>query len=149
MSLVLSPLNQNLKQWTLEPSECYSSWTDRVTALRSVLQLCVTAQFYLENSRKIHPRGGVGECRPKDAKRRESPGPLAPLFICFFLPPGLPCVSWASQECCLFYLRSSLRSSDLPLTLLCSVFAGLSLPCLLATAILDSCFLFLLPNTKN
>ena len=66
---------------------------------------------------------------------------LAPLFM-FFPPLGLPYVNWASQECCLFYLRSSLLSSDLPLTFLCSIFAGFSLPCLLATAILDSCFLF-------
>ena len=36
-----------------------------------------------------------------------------------------------SQECCLFYLKSSLWSSDLPLTFLCSIFAGFSLPCLL------------------
>ena len=60
----------------------------------------------------------------------------------FFLPLGLPYVNWASQECCLFYLRSSFQSSDLPLTFLCSIFAGFSLPCLLATAILDFCFLF-------
>ena len=48
-------------------------------------------------------------------RERETPGPLAPLFIWFSPPLGLPCVNWASQECCLFYLRSSLRSSDLPL----------------------------------
>ena len=41
-----------------------------------------------------------------------------------------------SQECCLFYLKSSLWSSDLPLTFL--VF--------LATTILDSFSLFYLPN---
>ena len=46
----------------------------------------------------------------------------------FSSPLGLPYINWASQECCLFHLRSSLRSSDLP--------------CLLATAILDSSFLF-------
>ena len=40
-----------------------------------------------------------------------------------------------SQECCLFYLKSSLWSLDLPLTLLSSIFAGFSLPFLLATAI--------------
>ena len=71
-SLVLSCLNKNLKLQTLEASACYSSWTDRVIApgswtdhvialrsrtdhviaLRSVLQLLVTDQFYLENSRK-------------------------------------------------------------------------------------------------
>ena len=47
-----------------------------------------------------------------------------------------------SQECSFFYLKSSLWSSDLPLTFLCSIFVGLSLPCLLATTVLDSCFLF-------
>ena len=52
-----------------------------------------------------------------------------------------------SQECCLFYLRSSLWSSDLPLTFLCSIFTGFSLPCLVAAAILDSFSLFYLPNT--
>ena len=69
---------------------CYSSRvSNRLCYIldRSVLQFRVTAQFYLENSRKIHPRG-VRACRSKDTKRRESPGPLAPLFICFFLPPG-------------------------------------------------------------
>ena len=96
--LSLSRLNQNLKQQTLEPSACLGSLTDHVIAL------------------------GVRVCRPTDAKRREwgtagerDPRPLAPLFICFFLPLGLPYVNWASQECCLFYVRSSLQSSDLPL----------------------------------
>ena len=54
-----------------------------------------------------------------------------------------------SQECCLFYLKSSLWSSDLPLTFLCSIFAGFSLPCLLATTILDSFSLFYLPNSNE
>ena len=180
-SLVLSCLNKNLKLQTLETSACHSSWTDRVIApgswtdhvialrswtdhvitLRSVLQLPVTDQFYLENSRK-NPSSRcevmltqrceekrVGE-RPRVWERaREIPDPLAPLFICFFLPLGLPYVNWATQECCLFYLRSSLWSSDLPLTFLCSIFAGFSLPYLLATAILDACFLFYLPNKSN
>ena len=106
-----------------------------------MLQLCLTAHFYVENNRKIHPLG-VRACRPKDAKR-ESPGPWAPLFICF-LPLGLPCVNGASQECCL----SHLRSSSGPRTFLCSIFVGFSLPCLLATAILDSCLLFYLPNNR-
>ena len=79
---------------------------------------------------------------PQRAGDRETPSPLALLFICLFLSLGLLYVNWASQECCLLYLRSSLQSSDFPLTFLCSIFAGFSLPCLLATAILDSCFLF-------
>ena len=57
---------------------------------------------------------------------RETPGPSAPLFICSFLPLGLPCVTWASQDCCLFYPRSSLRSSDLPLFYSRRLFPSLS-----------------------
>ena len=50
-------------------------------------------------------------------EKREAPGSLlAPLFICFFVPSLiLPYVSWASHQGCLFSLRSSLHSSDLPL----------------------------------
>ena len=66
------------------------------------------------------------------------PGPCGSSFYMFSLPLGLPCVNWASQECSLFYLRSSLWSSDLPLF----YFHGLFPSCLLATAILDSFFLF-------
>ena len=40
---------------------------DRVIALR---QISVTALFYLEDSRRIHPRS-VRACQPKDLKRRE------------------------------------------------------------------------------
>ena len=49
------------------------------------------------------------------ARVGERPGPLARLFVCVSLPLGLLCVNWASQECCLLYLRSSLQSLDLPL----------------------------------
>ena len=69
--------------------------------------------FYLDNNRKIHPLG-VRACRPKNGKRRapqrageseresarlwgcqgagsgETPGPLAPLFICFLSPWACP-----------------------------------------------------------
>ena len=80
------------------------------------------------------------------AQERESLGPIAPLFMFFFYPPpGLPYVNWVSQECCLFYLRSSPG----PGTFLFSIFSGFSLPCLLATTILDSFFLFYLPNRKQ
>ena len=44
MSLVLSHHNKNLKQRTLKPLVCHSS--------RTVLQLHVTVQFYLENKGK-------------------------------------------------------------------------------------------------
>ena len=101
ISLVLSCFNGNLKRQTLKPLACHSSWTDRVIALRSVLQLRVTAQIYLENSKKVHPRG-VRACQPKDAKRKESPGPLAPLFIC--PPPPGPALCKLGQPGVLFVL---------------------------------------------
>ena len=114
--LVLSHLNKNLKQW-LEPSEYHSSQTDCVIALGSqtdhviaLRQINVTAQFYLENSRKIHPRG-VRTCQPKDTKAREgSPFPLAPLFMCFFpCPPG-PALYKLGQPGVLFVLPEVLTS---------------------------------------
>ena len=93
-------------------------------------------------------------CRPKrceekrERKRacaleRERPlAPLAPLFICFLLPLGLPYVNWASQESCWFCLRSSLWCSDLPLFYFCGLFPSFSF----SHVILDSFFLFYLHN---
>ena len=87
--------------------------------------------FILENKGKCILK--VWEhANPKDSKRREgkrereTPGPLALLFICFFLPLGLLYVIWASQECCLFYLRSSLRSLGPPLLYFHGLFPSLS-----------------------
>ena len=63
-------------------------------------------------------------------------------FYMFFSSPwACPMQTGLSQECCPTR-KSSLRSSDLPLTFLCSIFPGFSLSCLLATAILDSFSLF-------
>ena len=86
------------------------------------------------------------ERKSAHTQERERESTLAPPFICFFLPWACPMQIGLNQECCLFYLKFSLWSSDLPLTFLCSIFAGFSLPCLLATAILDSFPLFYLPN---
>ena len=71
----LSRHNKDLEQRTLKPSARHSSrcvtalgsWTNRVVALR---QITVTALFYLEDSRRIHPRS-MKACHPKDSKRRE------------------------------------------------------------------------------
>ena len=98
---------------------------------KSALQLHVTSLFYLDNSRKTHPRG-VRACLPKEGKRRvphragerETPQPFGSSFYMFFLPLGLPYVKWASQEC-LLYLRSSLRSSDFPLFYFLRLFPSL------------------------
>ena len=56
---------------------------------QTMLQLCVAALFYLDNNRKIHPRG-MRACQPKDAKKKKCPNALererepsllAPLFL--------------------------------------------------------------------
>ena len=59
------------------------------------------------------------------------------LLLYVFFPVGLPYANWA-QPGVLFYLKSSLQSSDISLTFLCSIFMNFSLPCLLGTAVLDS-----------
>ena len=70
-----------------------------------------------------HEEKRVGE--HASAQERERERALWPLFLYVIFPPlGLPYVNWASQECCLFYLRSLFRSSELPLTFLCSIFEG-------------------------
>ena len=97
-----------------------------------VLQLCVTAQFYLarkENTSLRHE----GRLTQKTVREEKHPCPLLNFGFCFYmfsflLPSGLPYVNRASKEGCLFYLRSSL----FPFSLLC----------LLATTILDSFSLF-------
>ena len=80
--------------------------------------------------------------QPKDKREeRETPGPLAPLFMIFLPPwaclcklgqPGVLCSTWGPHSG--------------PWTFHCSIFTGFPLPCLLATAILESFFLFYLPN---
>ena len=113
---------------------------------KTVLQLSVTALFYLEDSRKIHLRG-VRARQSKDTQRRapqrtgERALALAPLFICLSLP-GLPYVTGPARSA----VCSTWGPHSGPRTFLCSIFVGFSLLCLLATAILDSFSPFYLPN---
>ena len=93
-----------------------------------VLLLRGTAQFYLKNKGKYILQEW-GHANQKDMKRRERERDqvLWLLFYMFFLLPlGLPYVNWGSQECCLFYLRSSLWSSDLALFYFWRLFPSLS-----------------------
>ena len=130
---------------------CHNKNLKRRTGVTALGRAGVTAPSYssvlLENKGKyILKAGRLAD--PKDTKRRETesePWPFGSSFFVFSPPPDLPCVNWASQECCLLHLRPSLR----PPTFLCSIFASFSLPCLLVTVILDSFFLFLLPNNHN
>ena len=123
----LSRHNKDLEGRTLKPPRrvtALRSWIDRVIALRSRMdhvialrQISVTALFYLEESRKIH-LSGVRARRSKETRRRapqragerERESWLWLLYLYVYLSLGLSYVNWASLECCLFYLRSSLRS---------------------------------------
>ena len=67
---------------------------------------------------------GAGGWRRK--KERPPPALWLLFLYVFFLPLGLPYVNWASQQCCLFYLKSSLWSSDLPLFCFHRLFSFLS-----------------------
>ena len=78
------------------------------------------------------------------ARRRESrrESALAPPFMCFFLHLGLPYANWA-QPGVLFVLFV------LPEVFTLVLGPSFDLPCLLATAILDSFSLFYLPNISQ
>ena len=106
-SSILSHQNKDLEWSTLSHSwrvTTLGSWTDRVIALRSwmdrvialiVLQLSVTALFYLDDSRKsifkawghVDPKMRREEC--SNEHERACEWALWLLFLCFFLPPGL------------------------------------------------------------
>ena len=138
-SLVLSCHNKDLERRTLKPlvhnssqaldKPCCSSQTNQC-------QSCILFRRQQENPSLKHEGTPTQrrekkrvEERPVHRREKERKSPLAPLFM-FFPPPGLPYTNWASQECCLFYLKSSFWSSDLPLTLFCSILVVFSLPCL-------------------
>ena len=76
--------------------QCYSSFT---------------AQFYLAGKGKyiLKVWGQVGQIK------RGAQFWLLFLYVFFLLPLSLSYVNWASQEGCVFRLRFSLPSSDLPL----------------------------------
>ena len=94
---VLSCSSKNLKQWT---DHCYSS----------MLQLSFIGQAK-ENTSSRH-EGGLTQ---KTRREEKTEAQFWLLFLCFFLPAlSLPYVNWSSQEGCLFYLRFSLWSLDLP-----------------------------------
>ena len=60
-------------------------------------------------------------------QREERPQALWLFFLYVFSPPPGPALyKLGSQECCLFYLRSSLRSSDLSLFYFHGLFPSLS-----------------------
>ena len=142
----LSHHNKDLEWRTLKPPRrvtALRSWIDHVIALRSRMdhvialrQISVTAQCYssilagkstFEEWGHIDPKTR-GEERPsaRGAGERERESWLWLLYLYVSLSLGLSYVDWASQEHCLFYLRASLRSSDLPLFYFRGLFPSLS-----------------------
>ena len=106
-----------------------------------VFQLCVIVQFYLENKGKYILEAWWHE-DPKDAEKRQRALALwllfVRVFVFVFFPPLRP-VQWklARSAACFTW-----GPHTGPRIFLCSIFAGFSLTCLLAAAILDSFFLF-------
>ena len=90
-----------------------------------------------------HEEKSAPACR----RERASELALAPLFICLSLPGPVLCK--LGQPGVLFVLPEVLTPVLGPWTFFCCIFAGFSLPCLLATTILDSFSLFYLPNRTN
>ena len=113
ISSVLSHHNKKFEA----TDQCYSSvfQFSFIKKVKENTSLRHEGMLTQKTRRGLRERGG----------ERETPGHLTPLSICFFLlPMDLPYVNWASQECCLFYLRSSLWSLDLPY--FCGLFPSLS-----------------------
>ena len=145
-SSVLSHHNKDLEWWTLNPrcATALGSWTDRVIALRSrtgciiaLRQISVTTLCYrsiLFRKYQENPSSGREDMSTQRGEEKSAPArggerdlsPFGSSFYMFFPPLGLSYVNWASQECCLFYLRSSLQSSDLPLFYFCGLLSSLS-----------------------
>ena len=106
ISSVLTCHNTNLKRRT--------SFTAQHSD-EPVLQLRVTAQFYLESKGK-YTLEAWGPAAPGDKNRREAPQPnFGSSFYMFFPPPGPALCKLGWPGGCLFLLRSSLWSLDLPL----------------------------------
>ena len=111
--------------------QCYNPWIDQCYSPRTdqcyscMLQLSFIWKIKKNTSSRCEgmPTQKTKRCKEKGERLLA----LWLLFLCFFLLPlGLPYVNWASQECCLFYLRSSLQSSDLPLFYFHELFPSLS-----------------------
>ena len=94
--------------WTSDTAPCYSS-------------------VLFGKQREIHPRG-VRAGGPKRLEEKRSPWLNfgSAFYFLFLLPLSLPYVNLACQEGCLFYLRFSLQSSNLPLFYFCGLFPSLS-----------------------
>ena len=109
---------------------CYSSQVSKGPCYSSQTNQCYSSILFRrqqENPSSRHEGTSTQRHEEKSAPctgERESQ--LWLLFLYVHLSLGLSYVNWASQECCLFYLRSSLWSSDLLLFYFRGPFPSLS-----------------------
>ena len=116
--------------WVLDRS-CYSSQVSNGPCYSSQTNQCYSSILFRRQQENPSLR-----CEGTSIQRHEKSAParrvvvvgsqLWLLYLDVSLSLGLSYVNWASQECCLFYLRSSLRSSDLLLFHFCGLFPSLS-----------------------
>ena len=157
----LSHHNKDLEQRTLEPSAHHSSRVLDKPCYSSQANQCYSSILFRRQQenpsskhegmptqrfegKRVEERVEEGE-RERERERksarmreRKRESALAPPFICFCLHLGLPYANWA-QPRVLFLL---------PEVFTLVLGSSFSLPCLLATAILDSFSLFYLPNRQ-
>ena len=110
---------------------CYSSQVSNGPCYSSQTNQCYSSILFTrqqENPSSRREGTSLQRCEETSAPvhRRERESQLWLFFSYVFLSLGLSYVNWASQECCLFYLRSSLRSLDLPLLYFRRLFPSLS-----------------------
>ena len=80
---------------------------------------------FIGKQRKIHPRGmSVGQ--PKRLEEKPQSFQASSFYTLVSCALSLPYANWANREGCLFSLRSSIWSSDLPLFYFCGLFPSLS-----------------------
>ena len=104
---------------SVSPSKTLKQWMDQYY---SSLQL----SFIWQAKENISLRH---EGKPtQETQRKEEPSLNFgfSFYVFFLLSLSLPYINWAFQEGCLFYLRSSLQSSDLPLFYFFGLFPFLS-----------------------
>ena len=99
----LSRHNKDLERRTLRSPRRVTVLGPRINCVIALRQISVTALFYLEDSRRIHPgRREEGRSAPVwggGSGVGGERGPSGPSFYVFFFPLGLPCAFWAWPGC--------------------------------------------------
>ena len=133
----LSRHNKDLEQRTLKPSAHHSSRVLDKPCYSSQANQCYSSILFRRQQERERGRERESErerASPRTRERESVRKLFGSSFYMFSSTWACPMQIGVSPECCLFCLKSSLWFSDLP--------------CLLATAILDSFSLFYLPNNS-